>query len=403
VESVQSARFNLFGVDNMTKSPLPKAFFQKPMELVPWVAHARRIYIALLSCFLFSPPASSQIAPNAVVSVRETSKAAVTKLEVEERFPLSQLFHLTITDGVLSGELLADFPDQIAARRVEVEGSDALWTVRKRQLGAAGNIYIMLSRYDYEAPADQPWCTNLTINSGNVALYTTQGDNNSGQRVRLTQSKSSLSFTIAAINQGVQQMQFQATAQTMQQLIAEHPQEVRQYLVPLIHNLTGRFLLHPGPSDVYRLFDSIPADPAVMTKLDAILGRLESDNYAERNKAGKELASKGPPFVLAALRRDPADLSAEAKNHLEQFIAKNSNATLDNLAAARKDRSLLLDCLEDEDPAVRSAAKTALEKAIGKSIDFETNLESDERLQAVDALRKKYDTHVRPTTRPIKN
>jgi len=357
---------------------------------------------AMLLLVLLSPLAGAQIAPNSAVNVRESSKAIITQLQVEGRYPLAQLFRLNITDGVFSGELLVDFPDQVAARRVEVEGSDAFWTVRKRQLGAAGNLpYIMISRFNYDAPADQAWSSNLLMNGGNLSIYSTQGDNNQGLRIRLTQSKGTLSFTISSISQGVQQSQFVATGQSIKQLIAEHPQEVRKYLAPLIHDLTGKSLLHPGASDVYRLFDSIPADPAVMKKLDAILLRFESDAYAEREKAGKELSAMGIPFVLAALRHEQADISAEAKNHLDRFIADHSNANLEDVDAARKDRSLLLLCLEDEDPAVRGAAKTALEKATGKSIEFDINLGGEARLQAVDGLRKKYDTHVRPTTRPI--
>src|SRR5439155_23666333 len=130
-----------------------------------------------------------------------------------------------------------------------------------------------------------------------------------------------------------------------------------------------RLLLRPGAADIYRVFDKIPPDPAAAKKLEDLLIRLEADDYPARDKASKELHALGAPAVLAVLRRDLSDLSAEAKNRLDLFLANHSNMLLDDPRAPLTDGAFLLDCLDDDDAAVRAAGKAALEKLIAKPIE----------------------------------
>ncbi len=357
----------------------------------------------ILLALLFAPAIQAQVAPVGVAATnsREAMKKSLDSLQVHSRYTaVEQLLNITVTDGVISGELLADLPIPNELYRVEVEGSPTVWSVRKRILGRNNNmVYITVARYDFDAAPDEFWSTVLTLRTGYFVVSATRGDTASGMRVRLSQANGSLSLTCAEITRGAARTTFIASAPTLRQLQAEHPHEVRQYLNPMLRGLTSRLLLRPGAADIYRVFDTIPPDPAAAKRLDDLLIRLESDDYPVRDKASRELGAIGAPAVLAVMRRDLSDLSAEAKNRLNVFLANHSNMLLDDPRAPLKDGQFLLDCLDDANPAVRAAAKIALEKLIAKPIEFDISLDEDARAPAVDALRKQFAPLLRPTTR----
>jgi hypothetical protein len=60
------------------------------------------------------------------------------------------------------------------------------------------------------------------------------------------------------------------------------------------------------------------------------------------------------------------------------------------------DVAFLVDCLDDDDRAVRAAAKAALERRAGKQIAFDVSLEGADRAAAIDRVRGS----IEPTTRP---
>jgi hypothetical protein len=340
------------------------------------------------------------ISPASTAS-RDAARQSMENLPVDGHYPLSQLLHIGVTDGMLNGELVAELGNQVAPYRIEVENSTAAWTIRKRVIGA-GSQYVIVSRFDFDAPADDFWSTVLTLRAGYFAVNAMSGDTATGMRVRLTQSNGTLSFTCTTVNRGSQRMLVNASAGTLKQLQSEHPQEVRRYLMPMLRKLTGRNLLRPGATDVYRVFDKIRPSPQVVKQLDDLLVRLESDAYAVRDQASKDLASLGAVAVLAALRRDTSDLSAEARNRLDLFISNHSNLPIDNARAALRDGPFLLDCLDDEDINVRIAAKDALERLINRPVEFDPAAEDEGRAAAVDGLRKTLDSVLRPTTRPVR-
>ena len=64
--------------------------------------------------------------------------------------------------------------------------------------------------------------------------------------------------------------------------------------------------------------------------------------------------------MLACLRLDLATLSAEQQNRLGSLYACEGWMHVPDIDAARSDPTYLAACLEDEDPAVRSAASNLL-------------------------------------------
>ena len=68
----------------------------------------------------------------------------------------------------------------------------------------------------------------------------------------------------------------------------------------------------------------------------------------------------------------------------------------------RRDVAFLLDCLENIDPAVRVAAKAALEKAAGHGLAYDVSADASERAVAVEKLRAllKKENDAKATTQP---
>src|SRR5439155_1200618 len=212
---------------------------------------------------LVAPTLHAQVAAVGVAPLnsREAAKNALANYKVHARYlSVAQLLNISVTNGIITGELVADLPVQNELYRVEIEGSPDTWSVRKRILGGANNLYVTVTRYDFDAPPDEFWSTALTLRTGYFAVMATRGDNANGLRA---------------------------------------------------------------------------------------------------------------PAVLAALRRDLSALSAEAKNRLDLFLANHSNMLLDDPRAPLTDGAFLLDCLDDDDAAVRAAGKAALEKLIAKPIEFD--------------------------------
>jgi len=120
--------------------------------------------------------------------------------------------------------------------------------------------------------------------------------------------------------------------------------------------------LGPGvaASDVYRVFEQIPADPKVARQVIPLVARLAASDAAERDAALAALRAMGRPAVLATMRIPASELSPEQAERLASFHASDGWCHIPDIEAARHDEHFLTACLQDEDPAVRAAAESSL-------------------------------------------
>jgi len=176
------------------------------------------------------------------------------------------------------------------------------------------------------------------------------------------------------------------TAADVLELWRDHQAELRQYLFPLLADLTHENLLRPRAGDVYRAFASIPADPKALEQLGAILPGLEADSPGEREAASKKIEALGPRGILAAVRFDRAALSPEQGARLDTLIERHS--TLSNPANWRKDYNFLVDCLQNSDPEVRRAALENLRTVAGHDLSSDIDAAEDARATASAELRR---------------
>lgn len=162
-----------------------------------------------------------------------------------------------------------------------------------------------------------------------------------------------------------------------------------RYGVPIFRRLGAEHLLHRHPAvDVYRMFPQVQPDSRTVGHVDELVSGLGSASFSERQAAQHTLRAMGRPAVLALMRIDPSTLSPEQIERRRKLLSDDDwQPITEEYAVARKDLALLLDCLEDDDPALRAQAKRAVESLIGRKLDFDVNLDRNLRGAAVDALR----------------
>jgi hypothetical protein len=173
----------------------------------------------------------------------------------------------------------------------------------------------------------------------------------------------------------------------LQQLRRDRHEEVRKYLEPMLIEICGggaRNPLRPQAGDVYRVFESIPADSAALERVKRIVDSFDALEPVAREAASRQLNQLGRAEVLAAARLDRTELSAEQSLRLDAFVARHSAVT--DIAAARRDALFLIDCLEDDDRAVRAAALLQLRQTTGQPIEFDLDAPADQRAGAAAAL-----------------
>ena len=172
----------------------------------------------------------------------------------------------------------------------------------------------------------------------------------------------------------------------LQQVRRERYAEVRTYLEPMLVEISGgaRNALRPQAGDVYRAFESIPADSAALERVKRIVDTFDALEPAVREAASQQLNQLGRAEVLAAARLDRTELSAEQSLRLDAFVARHSAVT--DIAAARRDVLFLIDCLEDDDRAVRAAALLQLRQTSGPAIEFDLDAPAEQRATAAAAL-----------------
>jgi hypothetical protein len=344
-------------------------------------------------------PASQPTARIAAIRVRQMVAGTRAQRDAQRQsvmntpdggtFKLDDLVRITLAQGRLNTRWVAadaGLPNR-QPRRIKIEGSNATWLVNHFVNGP--NSIDTLSRYDFDAPEDDFWMIQLSFQQalGVVTIYAQGGDTSEVMRLYFQQQSSGVVVNLSGIENGRFRQILTANAPDLFRLRDEHPLEVTRHLAPILRKLTGRALLRPGAGDIYRVFPDIPAEPTVTARVLALLPALMSDNPEQRDAATLALHATGPAGALAAMRLDRESLFPEQQNRLSMFMSLQTHMTIEDPAQAAKDPLFLVDCLEDDDPAVRQAAKSALEKTIGRPIEYDPSAPPEKRAGRADALR----------------
>jgi hypothetical protein len=293
------------------------------------------------------PPPEKAFLGNAVYAGQYPLDQLVTFSTRQER--LVATFHLPV-------ELERQFRDP-APLLISLQGSDHIWSVHRRKGGTLdkGLSLIVLTCY---APADRGPFNRYTLSSDGhnlmVAAAQMFGHPATQENIALSQGERSLHllWRLQLDKWSVHSVDLAA----LSQIPARAPGLLENYLLPVLRRL--------GPaqpaSDVYRVFDQIPADPKVVKKVWPVLEKLDASDARDRDAAFTELQRMGRQAVLACLRLDVTTLSAEQRNRLTALYACEGWAHVPDVDAARSDPVFLSACLDDPDPTVRSTASNLL-------------------------------------------
>ncbi len=326
---------------------------------------------------------------------------AGTWVQPSRTFKWSDLLRLSLHDGKLVVDPLPSSDAKAFVRGdrrviVEIENSPAIWA-----LSTAGRVWVDTQR---KVPSDHfsAWASydrGMPIDQLNPALVRiTPGENTFIGAGKLDGRELQVTFiyrdtqlggvTLVVEPLGAQKAAplFSIHTNDMDELRAQKPSAVRAYVAPLLASIAGRNLFAPQAGDVYRVFSDIPADPEMTKKVDALLSQMESPSVEDRNAASSALDALGPGGILAAMRLDRTGLSPEECDRLDRAIDNHTLYRSSN--NLKSDPYFLLDCLENEDRAVRAAAKSALEKLTGKPIEYSPDLPAAQRPKAIHAIEK---------------
>ena len=196
-------------------------------------------------------------------------------------------------------------------------------------------MVVSLTRFDWDQKAEgQVWSVQLV---GHDQIFLQIHATGNGINIVYNQNQQgSVSLIVSGNGQGQVRPIFNGRAPTLLMLKQVHPDEVRQYLQPLLRRLTGKDLLRPGPVEVYSVFSDISADAKAVQAVRDLLPQLDADSADKREAASAELLKLGRAGVLAVLRLDLTQLSQEQKARcqalLKSFRLSDAEIAVDEFA-----------------------------------------------------------------------
>jgi hypothetical protein len=276
--------------------------------------------------------------------------------------------------------------------RINVSNSDGTWLVvaksqHARRAAVRPRPMVLLDRYDFgQQDPDAIWASYANINSRSILI----SGESLQKRIIFNENPNTTSLTVNDNDPSSRNASSHLTfeANSLADLRNQHPAEYRKFLLPLLGKLMDPSAMLPGPSDVYEVFDEIPADDVSSAQLKSLLPHLDSTVPAEREAATAQIDAMGARGILAAMRMDLSTLTPEQQTALLDVIGHGHRAKLDDPKAAKRDPDFLLDCLEMDAPGVKTAAVRELTKVLGKPIAFDASLHGPAADAAVDSLRQ---------------
>jgi hypothetical protein len=296
---------------------------------------------------------------------------------------MSDLIRFSVVEGRLVSEWVGKSTNR-QAKRMRIEGSDATWLIN--HIATTTGAFYSVTRFLFDGPEDDFWMTQFSTQEGlgNMTLIAQGGETCDLISLAFTQAPTGITLMLNERGMNRRRM---LTVTDLDEFRRKHPDEACRYLLPLLRTMTGQPILRPGAGDVYRVFPDIPADPAVTHRIDEILPALASSDPTERDRATAALNALGRPGVLAAIRYDTELLLPEQRTRLQNVVAKQTVLGFEDPTKEAADVNFLVECLEDEDLAVRTRAKGMLEQVLGRKIEFDPAAAPEKRATVAAAIR----------------
>jgi hypothetical protein len=182
------------------------------------------------------------------------------------------------------------------------------------------------------------------------------------------------------------------SAPTLNTLRHEHPNEFEQYLRPMFrqfHQEQSIFWMDDR-IDWQVLADDFQPPADLPARVSTVIAQLNSADFAQRQQAQKELHSLGEPAALFLHAANRRGWTPEQTARIDHFLAEYFTLSDEQAKKLGRDVNFLLDCLANEDPAIRAAGLNHLQRVLGTKIEYKLDQPPAQRNQAIEQLRRQW-------------
>lgn len=179
------------------------------------------------------------------------------------------------------------------------------------------------------------------------------------------------------------------SAVSVAELRRKYPAETMRYLEPIFREFgqSGVLFQVSAPAAWQVLGGTYTPPAGVVTQVDAVLAKLDADDFRQREAAAKELETLGQPAALVLMTRDRTTLSEEQQVRVETFLAPYKPLSDDEATRLRGDTEFLLAALSSQDAELAGRALERLKEVVKQPIAFDLQATGDARAEAIASLR----------------
>lgn len=185
-------------------------------------------------------------------------------------------------------------------------------------------------------------------------------------------------------------------------LVRDNPNEVEQYIRPLLRQLGQEQIFAPDARVAWQvLADYWPADEVVGKQVNGLLPDLDHSDFRQREKALALLLKLDRQGAAVLRHLDRSGFSAEKNLMIDRALAPYAQLPDREMNRLATDKGFLLDCLYSDDEPIRGAAIQQLVKITGKTnLRYDPKGTTGDRFSAARDLREKLTG--KPATQPVK-
>jgi hypothetical protein len=188
------------------------------------------------------------------------------------------------------------------------------------------------------------------------------------------------------------QSQVDVRAASFDELLRKYPGVCNKHLVPLFREFNqDEIVFRVDGHLAWQLFpDAFTADDATKSKVLALIERLDSKDFRERELATTELDVIGGPAVVVLSGIDRTPLSPEQRTRIDSILARFNRLDTDDVTNLLNDSEFLLRCfIYGESEPIRAAAVKLMSQKYGadKTAPLKPADALAQRLAAADEVR----------------
>jgi hypothetical protein len=308
---------------------------------------------------------------------------------------ITQVIHFYVSQGLLSADwpMLAGGPVE---GRFSVTGLPGLAKIAC--LGAqrpTPHMAPMFEYWDFTQP-DQI-TRHLQVLSSSEHLTVVQDSDNDNdtyyKSVSIVENlweSEPITFRVQIRENGQEKIGLALSAATLSELRYRYPFECEEYLRPMMREFQQEAAVFSVDDRIaWQVMASdwiIPPDLA--QRVQPLVEQLNSSDFSQREQAQASLHQIGEPAALFLHFADRKGWSAEQSARIRKFLAEFFVLTDDQVSKLTRNVDFLLDCLVNDDPALRAAALKHLDRVLGRQIEYKLDQPLEDRLQAVERLRR---------------